>query len=61
MVFDTWSNQRDSSLTNVDYTNSTTAGAATSVPLFQSGGTQISIQAIQITLRVWDFKTKSAK
>jgi prepilin-type N-terminal cleavage/methylation domain-containing protein len=60
MVFDTWSNKKDA-LTGVDYTNSTTGGALTSVPLFKSNGVSITIQAIQITLRVWDFKTKKTR
>jgi type II secretory pathway pseudopilin PulG len=61
-VFDTWSNQTDA-LTGVSYTTSTTGGALTSVPLFKIGGVgpAISIQAIQITLRVWDFKTKKTR
>ncbi len=60
MAFDTWTNQIDK-LTGVDYSNAQAAGAATSVPLFKSNGQSIFIQAIQITLRVWDFKTKKTR
>ena len=55
-VFDTWSND----LTN--YPNWSAAGTPTSIPLFQNAsGQQISIKAIQISLRVWDFKTKKTR
>jgi type II secretory pathway pseudopilin PulG len=65
-VFDTWSNQQDA-LTSIDYRNSISLPAPvvpipTRAPLFQNvGGTTIVIQAIQITLRVWDFKTKKTR
>jgi hypothetical protein len=67
MVFDTWSNQQDP-LTGVDYTTSIlprppAAADPRRAPLFKSNitGLPISIQAIQITLRVWDFKTKKTR
>ncbi len=65
-VFDTWSsNPTADTLTGVSYATSTTPGAATSIPLYEAAGTNgptpISIQAIQITLRVWDFKTKKTR
>ena len=73
IVFDTWSNQVDSSLTGVNYSqwngpwqNPAVAPAdpRTIIPLYKTpgrNGATISIQAIQITLRVWDFKTKKTR
>jgi prepilin-type N-terminal cleavage/methylation domain-containing protein len=62
-VFDTWSNQPDPRNPANDYTNSTTTPGLTAVPLFKnpSNNNKLLIQAIQITLRVWDFKTKKTR
>ena len=60
-VFDTWSNQTDT-LTGKSYLNWMTPGSDASIPLYKnSSGQTISIQAIQVTLRVWDFKTKKTR
>jgi prepilin-type N-terminal cleavage/methylation domain-containing protein len=54
-VFDTWSGAGPYALWN-------TPGLLTSVPLFmRADGVTISIRAIQVTLRVWDFKTKKTR
>lgn len=68
LVFDTWSNATDDVF---DYNAVTasgkpiwqTPGTFRSVPLYQNPttGQKIRILAIQITLRVWDFKTKQAR
>ena len=76
MVFDTWTNQ-DNALTGTVYSTSwnnpwkTPAAAATNatIPLYQTQPTganppppqAISIQAIQIVVRVWDYKTKKTR
>jgi type II secretory pathway pseudopilin PulG len=68
-VFDTWSNATDDTY---DYNALPTPGAVVpiwqasnkdqSIPLYQNAaGQKIRIVAIQITLRVWDFKTKQAR
>ena len=64
-VFDTWSSQNDA-LSGVSYgpTAWMTPGSQMSIPLYKSAGPNpqmISVQAIQITLRVWDFKTKKTR
>jgi hypothetical protein len=51
-VFDTWSSVNDG-LSN--YSTWATPGTATSVPL------QIQLLAIQVSFRVWDFKTEQAR
>jgi len=65
LVFDTWTNQiypAPPAAPVYDYSNWQTAGTATSIPMFKdNNGNPISIQAIQITLRVWDFKTKKTR
>jgi type II secretory pathway pseudopilin PulG len=54
-VFDTWTNQGA-------YSSWKTPGARTSIPMFQDvSGNKLVILAIQITLRVWDFKTKKTR
>jgi hypothetical protein len=59
-AFDTWSNQGN-------YANWNTPGDGTTtftcVPLYKNNitGQTIIIKAIQITLRVWDFKTKKTR
>ncbi len=63
-VFDTWTSAKDT--TNAtpayDYSNWQTAGSATSIPIFKdANGHPILIKALQITLRVWDFKTKKTR
>lgn len=61
-VFDTWTQVKDD---KVDYStvwNQT--GSATSIPLYQSTtspGTFIGIKAIQVTLRIWDYKTEQTR
>jgi prepilin-type N-terminal cleavage/methylation domain-containing protein len=62
-IFDTWSNLVDSGNPgNNNYTNWNTPGAATSIPVFQDANrNRIIIKAIQISLRVWDFKTKKTR
>lgn len=59
MVFDSWSGTRDDVW---DYTNWQTAGAATSIPMWNAT-TQTGpiLKAIQITLRVWDQKTEQTR
>ena len=52
-VFDTWSQAPVTSENTVDYTTWATAGTATSIPLYQSN---LSLRAIQIVMRVWDYK-----
>jgi prepilin-type N-terminal cleavage/methylation domain-containing protein len=51
-VFDTWSQRNDQTY---DYSGWSKPGTATSVPL------QVQIQAIQITIRVWDRKTQRSR
>ena len=60
-VFDTWSSAVDPNNAAYNYTNWQTPGAA-GIPIYKDNlGNPISIQAIQITLRVWDFKTKKTR
>ena len=60
-VFDTWSSQQDT-VSGVDYSGWPNRNTPTSIPLYKNpAGAPISIQAIQITLRVWDFKTKKTR
>jgi prepilin-type N-terminal cleavage/methylation domain-containing protein len=61
-VFDTWTNQTDPNQPTYDYSQWQTPGGPSSIPMFNDNfGNPISIQAIQITLRVWDFKTKKTR
>ncbi len=62
-VFDTWSNQTDAGNPANTYTAWNTTPGLTAIPLFQNASirTSIIIQAIQITLRVWDFKMKKTR
>ncbi len=58
-AFDTWSAMRDDSY---DYSGWSTAGAATSAPLYQNAqGQNLQILAIQITIRIWDSNTKQTR
>jgi prepilin-type N-terminal cleavage/methylation domain-containing protein len=60
-VFDTWSSvtQPDA---NFDYSGWAQPGNASSAPILNDTmGNKIRIKAIQITLRVWDFKTKKTR
>jgi len=64
-AFDTWSSQKDS-ITGDDYSTWSTPGTNASVPLYQKKNadgttTNITIKAVQITIRAWDFKTKKAR
>jgi hypothetical protein len=58
-VFDTWSSVQD----NVyDYSAWATAGAATTVPLYQNAaGQTLTVRAVQITIRIWDSKTSQTR
>ncbi len=63
-VFDTWSQQPITSENPTDYSNWTKPGTGASIPLYQGAyaapnGSQVtlSIKAIQIVIRVWDYKT----
>jgi prepilin-type N-terminal cleavage/methylation domain-containing protein len=62
MVFDTWSSNADSTFTTYNYSTSFPPGTpatAGTIPLFLGTNTKpINIQAVQITLRVWDDKTE---
>ena len=61
-VFDTWAATQDPNIPAYNYTTWQTPDAATSIPIYKdNNGNTISIQAIQITLRVWDFKTKKTR
>jgi hypothetical protein len=73
VVFDTWSSVTDDTF-NYGFDSSlsvsgsqgalawTYPGTERTIPLFQNAaGQKITIRAIQITLRVWDFKTKQAR
>ena len=61
-VFDTWSSAADPANAAYNYSTWQTPGQATSIPLYMNAnGVPISIKAIQITLRVWDFKTKKTR
>jgi type II secretory pathway pseudopilin PulG len=59
-VFDTWSNVKDGTY---DYSgwNNTGTPSATTIPLRTYNGADIRIQAIQISLRIWDYKTEQAR
>jgi hypothetical protein len=69
-VFDTWSSVTDDTPNPYGFDPKLNAVAWTfpndplgrTIPLYQNAaGQKISIKAIQITLRVWDFKTKQAR
>ena len=61
-VFDTWSSAADPVNAAYNYSNWQAPGQTTSIPLYKNAnGVPISIKAIQITLRVWDFKTKKTR
>ena len=63
-VFDTWTSAKDTidATPAYDYSGWQTAGTATSIPIFKdANGHPIIIRALQITLRVWDFKTKKTR
>jgi prepilin-type N-terminal cleavage/methylation domain-containing protein len=54
-AFDTWTNLGS-------YSTWQTAGTPVSIPMFNDNfGNPISVKALQITLRVWDFKTKKTR
>jgi prepilin-type N-terminal cleavage/methylation domain-containing protein len=58
-VYDTWSNVKD---VTYDYSawNSSTP-SATTIPFRTYNGSDVQILAIQVSLRVWDFKTEQAR
>lgn len=61
MVFDTWTSINDG-LSN--YSQWNTAGQATSIPLWNPNANPQSgpiIQAIQISIRIWDYKTNQTR
>jgi prepilin-type N-terminal cleavage/methylation domain-containing protein len=59
-VFDTWTDLNDDPAAN--YVSWAAPGNAKSIPLLQNANNQqISIVALQITLRVWDVKTQQAR
>jgi hypothetical protein len=59
LVFDTWSSLTDNSY---DYSTWSTTGTAKTIPLFQnSSGQTLTIRAIKVTIRVWDFKTEQSR
>jgi hypothetical protein len=68
MVFDTWSAVKDDSpfpgqpapAQTYDYTGWATAGTSSSIPIWNNGTGPI-IKAIQIIIRVWDFKTEQTR
>jgi len=63
-VFDTWTSAKDTTDATpaYDYSAWQTAGTASSIPIFKdANGHPIIIKALQITLRVWDFKTKKTR
>jgi prepilin-type N-terminal cleavage/methylation domain-containing protein len=62
-AFDTWSFAVDpSNPANNNYSTWNTPGSPASIPIYNDNlGHPINIQAIQITLRVWDFKTKKTR
>ncbi len=63
-AFDTWSSATDPNNATYNYATPIwqTPGTPASIPLYQgTNAAPISIQAIQITLRVWDFKTKKTR
>jgi type II secretory pathway pseudopilin PulG len=57
MVFDTWTSINDGSN---NYLQWSTSGTSTSIPLWSSSGGPI-IQAIQISIRIWDSKTSQTR
>jgi prepilin-type N-terminal cleavage/methylation domain-containing protein len=60
MVFDTWSSVKDDVY---DYSGWKTSGTVSSIPMWTGGntGTGPSIQAIQITLRIWNEKAEQTR
>jgi type II secretory pathway pseudopilin PulG len=60
LVFDTWSGIQDDTY---DYTGWATPGTASSIPILNNslGTGQITIRAIQVTLRIWDDKTTQTR
>jgi prepilin-type N-terminal cleavage/methylation domain-containing protein len=65
MVFDTWSSITDSApypgqTQTYDYSGWATAGTASSIPIWNAGTGPV-IKAIQIIIRVWDFKTEQTR
>ena len=59
-VFDTWSSAKDEAY---DYSNWFQAGAATSIPLWNSTNNSAPpvIKAIKVALRIWDFRTEQSR
>jgi prepilin-type N-terminal cleavage/methylation domain-containing protein len=58
-VFDTWSSQK---IGAYDYTSWQTPGSYASIPMFKNAaGQMIRIQAIQVTLRLWDPKSQLSR
>ncbi len=60
-VFDTWSSRKDDLY---DYSNWDQTGNPQTIPMYTKNGSQfapIRVRAIQITLRIWDSKTKQSR
>src|SRR5262249_9586243 len=59
-VFDTWSRAVEGA---DNYSAWQTPGTSTSIPIYQTSATSppISIRAIQVVIRVWDFKTQQTR
>jgi prepilin-type N-terminal cleavage/methylation domain-containing protein len=64
-VFDTWTSINDNDGINLtNYSNWSTFGTLTSIPMWKGAGplgTGPSIKAIQITIRLWDYKTNQTR
>ena len=61
-VFDTWSAAVDPNNSAYNYKSWNTPRQPNSIPIYLgSDGQPISVRAVQITLRVWDFKTKKTR
>jgi len=57
-VFDTWSQALLTSENSINYSTWATGGTTHSIPLYQNTtGNQLTLRAIQIVLRVYDYKT----
>lgn len=59
-VFDTWSVRNEGATRN--YSGWKTPGSEATIPLFaNSGALPLRIRAVQITIRIWDSKTRQAR
>lgn len=60
-VFDTWSQRKDDQF---DYTGWLTRGIDQTIPMYQNDNSvtkPIRIRAIQVTIRIWDHRTKQSR